>query len=83
MGLYIKSNDLFSNQDMSTPEGPVVIGVEVENEMNMGHVILVAKGSISPIRRFRVLILQKLTVLPIAVREALTGLPAITINSLN
>lgn len=42
MGLYIKSNDLFSKQVVTTPEGPVVIGVEVENEMNMGAMIRLA-----------------------------------------
>ncbi len=42
MGLYIKSNDLFSKQELSIPEGPVVVGVEVENEMNMGAMIRLA-----------------------------------------
>ncbi len=42
MGLYIKSNDLFAKKQIIVPEGPVVVGVEVENEMNMGAMIRLA-----------------------------------------
>ena len=42
MGLYIKSNALFTQLEGSNKTGPVVVGIEVQNEMNLGALIRLA-----------------------------------------
>jgi len=52
MGLYIKSNDLFMKNQVSLPPGPLVVGVEIENELNMGAIIRLACNFGCPAVRF-------------------------------